>query len=145
MRGISEAMSEADSVAGQEAKEAKPEVGLRRAERRQIAMVVQCRDDLVGPSHAVRMMMAVVEKLDVSGFCEPIKAREGQAGRDATDPQLLVGLWLYACIRGIGSARELARRCEESAPLRWLCGGGSGNHPLPSDFRPDHGAARDDL
>ena len=145
MRGISEGMSEADSVAGQEAQEAKPEVRLRRAERRQIAMVVQCPDDLVGPSHAVRMVMAVVEKLDVSGFCEPIKAREGQAGRDATDPQLLVGLWLYACIRGIGSARELARRCEESAPFRWLCGGVSVNHRLLSDFRSDHGAALDGL
>ncbi len=145
MRGISEGMSEADSVAGQEAQEAKPEVRLRRAERRQIAMVVQCPDDLGGRSHAVRMVMAVVEKLDVSGFCEPIKAREGQAGRDATDPQLLVGLWLYACIRGIGSARELARRCEESAPFRWLCGGVSVNHRLLSDFRSDHGAALDGL
>src|SRR5260370_13577769 len=145
MRGIREGMGEGDSVAGQEAKGAKLEVRLRRAERRQSAMVVQCPDDLVGPSHAVRMVMAVVENLDVSGFCEPIKAREGQAGRDATDPQLLVGLWLYACIRGIGSARELARRCEESAPFRWLCGGVSVNHRLLSDFRSDHGAALDGL
>lgn len=138
-------MSEADSVAGQEAQEAKPAVRLRRAERRQVAMVVQCPDDLVGLSHPVRMVMAVVEKLDVSRFSEPIKAREGLAGRDATDPQLLVGLWLYACIRGIGSARELARRCEESAPFRWLCGGVSVNHRLLSDFRSDHGAALDAL
>lgn len=138
-------MSEADSVAGQEAQEAKPAVRLRRAERRQVAMVVQCPDDLVGPSHPVRMVMAVVENLDVSRFSEPIKAREGLAGRDATDPQLLVGLWLYACIRGIGSARELARRCEESAPFRWLCGGVSVNHRLLSDFRSDHGAALDGL
>lgn len=138
-------MSEADSVAGQEAQEAKPAVRLRRAERRQVAMVVQCPDDLVGPSHPVRMVMAVVENLDVSRFSEPIKAREGLAGRDATDPQLLVGLWLYACIRGIGSARELARRCEESAPFRWLCGGVSVNHRLLSDFRSDHGAALDAL
>jgi len=56
-------------------------------------------------------------------FFRTIKAREGVAGRDATDPRLLVGLWLYACIRGIGSARELARRSEESAAFRWLCGG----------------------
>jgi Transposase domain (DUF772) len=74
---------------------------------------------------------------------EPIRAREGVAGRDATDPRLLVGLWLYACIRGIGSARELARRCEESAAFRWLCGGVTVNHRLPSDFRGDHGAALD--
>jgi transposase len=114
-------------------------------ERRQMAMVVQCPDDLVGPTHPVRMVMAVVEKLDLSRFCEPIKARAGGAGRDATDPQLLVALWLYACIRGIGSARELARRCEDSAALRWLCGGVSVNHRLLSDFRTDHGDALDAL
>src|SRR6266542_1076802 len=125
--------------------EFKPSVRLRTPERRQMAMVVQCPDDLVGALHPVRMVMAVVEKLDVSHFCEPIKAREGMAGRDATDPRLLVALWLYACIRGIGSARELARRCEESAPFRWLCGGVGVNHRLLSDFRSDHGEALDQL
>ncbi len=108
-------------------------------------MVVQCPDDLVGPNHPVRLVLAVVEKLDVSRFGEPIKAREGTAGRDATDPQLLVALWLYACIRGIGSARELARRCEDSAAFRWLCGGVSVNHHLLSDFRTEQGDALDAL
>lgn len=125
--------------------EFKPAVRLRTPERRQMAMVVQCPDDLVGALHPVRMVMAVVEKLDVSRFCEPIKAREGMAGRDSTDPRLLVALWLYACIRGIGSARELARRCEESTAFLWLCGGVSVNHRLLSDFRTDHGEALDAL
>jgi transposase len=128
-----------------EGQQAKAAVRLRTPERRQMAMVVQCPDDLVAATHPVRMVMAVVETLDVSGFCEPIKAREGLAGRDATDPRLLVGLWLYASIRGIGSARELARRCEESAPFRWLCGGVTVNHRLLSDFRTDHGDALDEL
>jgi transposase len=120
-------------------------VRLRKPERRQVAMVMQCADDLVRALHPVRTVMAVVEKLDVRGFCEPIRAREGIAGRDATDPRLLVGLWLYACVRGIGSARELARRCQESAPFRWLCGGVSVNHRLLSDFRTDHADALDHL
>jgi transposase len=76
----------------------------------QMAMVTTCPDDLVSATHPVRMVMAVVEKLNLHRFHEPIKARHGVAGRDATDPKLLVALWLYACIRGIGSARELARR-----------------------------------
>jgi transposase len=118
---------------------------LRRPERSQLSMVTQCADDLVKALHPVRTVMAVVEKLDVSGFCEPIRARKGRAGRDATDPRLLVGLWLYGCVRGIGSARELARRCEESAPFRWLCGGVSVNHRLLSDFRTDHLDALDAL
>ncbi len=79
------------------------------------------------------------------GVLPPIKAREGVAGRDATDPQLLVALWLYACVRGIGSARELARQCEENAAFRWLCGGVTVNHRLLSDFRTDHGEALDQL
>ena len=125
--------------------EQKGAVRLRKPERRQLSMVVQCADDLVRALHPVRTVMAVVEKLDVSGFCEPIRAREGIAGRDATDPRLVVGIWLYACVRGIGSARELARRCQESAPFRWLCGGVSVNHRLLSDFRTDHADALDNL
>jgi transposase len=128
-----------------ETEKAQSAVRLRRPERRQMAMVVQCPDDLVSASHAVRMVVAVVEQLDLERFHEPIKARAGQAGRDATDPQLLVSLWLYACIRGIGSARELARQCEESAPFRWLCGGVGVNHRLLSDFRTDHASALDGL
>jgi len=129
----------------QERSEVAAAVRLRVPERRQMAMVVQCPDDLVPAGHGVRRVMALVERLDVSRFAAPIKAREGVAGRDATDPRLLVGLWLYACIRGIGSARELARRCEESAAFRWLCGGVTVNHRLLADFRVDHGAALDEL
>jgi transposase len=139
-------MSQGAEEATREAQATKSAVRVRVPERRQMAMVVQCADDLVAAQHPVRMVMAlVVETLDLSRFAEPIKAREGVAGRDATDPRLLVGLWLYACIRGIGSARELARRCEESAAFRWLCGGVTVNHRLLSDFRGDHGAALDEL
>jgi transposase len=99
----------------------------------------------VSADHGVRLVMSVVETLDLSRFHEPIKARAGQAGRDATDPQLLVALWLYGCTRGIGSARELARRCEDSAAFRWLCGGVTVNHRLLSDFRTDHASALDGL
>jgi transposase len=128
-----------------EARATKAAVRVRVPERRQVAMVVQCPDDLIPGQHPARMVMALVETLELSGFSETIKAREGVAGRDATDPRLLVALWLYACIRGIGSARELARRCEESAGFRWLCGGVTVNHRLLSDFRGDHGAALDEL
>lgn len=120
-------------------------VRLRQPQRQQLVLVAQCVDDLVAADHPVRMVAAVVERLEVSKFCDAIKAREGVVGRDATDPRLLIALWLYACIRGIGSAREVARRCEESIPFRWLCGGVSVNHRLLSDFRTDHGEALDDL
>src|SRR2546425_6126362 len=145
MQSYKGSMRDREKERAGEAKETKAAVRLRVPERRQVAMVVQCPEDLVPAQHPVRMVMALVERLDVSRFAEAIQAREGVAGRDATDPRLLVGLWLYACSRGIGSARELARRSEESAAFRWLCGGVTVNHRLLSDFRVDHGAALDEL
>jgi len=125
--------------------ESRGAVRLRRPERGQMAWVAQCGDDLVPPAHPVRRIWKVVERLDVSGFYATIKAREGVAGRDTTDPRLRVGLWLYACVRGIGGARELARQCEENLAFRWMCGGVTVNHRLLSDFRTDHGEALDAL
>jgi hypothetical protein len=46
-----------------------------------MVMVMQCPDDLVGPTHRVRTIMAVVERLEVSRFCESIKARKGKPGQ----------------------------------------------------------------
>jgi transposase len=120
-------------------------VRLRKPERQQMTLMPQCLDDLVAPDHPVRLVAAVAEKLDLSEFRKPIKARDGVPGRDATDPELMVALWLYACTRGIGSAREVARRCEESTPFIWLCGGVGVNHRLLSDFRTDTGEALDGL
>jgi hypothetical protein len=39
----------------------------------------------------------------------------------------------------------LARRCEESTPFRWLCGGVRVNHRLLPDFRSDQRDAMDEL
>jgi hypothetical protein len=67
-----------------------PAVRLRRPERGHVELLIHCPDDLVGANHAVRMVMSVVEKLDLERFHEPIKARAGQAGRDTTDPQQML-------------------------------------------------------
>src|SRR5688572_22506738 len=96
------------------------DVRLRTPERSQAAMVVSCPDELVPHDHPVRVIWQVVCRLDADGalgpLYDPIRAREGSCGRDATDPRLLVSLWLQGCTDGVGSARELAKLCGESAP-----------------------------
>lgn len=104
-----------------------------------------CCDELISQGHQARTIWQVVQKLDVSAFCEPIKARDGVCGRDSTDPALLISLWLYAATRGVGSARELARLCVESKPYIWLCGAVSINHHTLSDFRVGHAKALDEF
>lgn len=49
-----------------------------------------------------------------------------------------MALWLYAALKGIGSARELARLCEEHIAFRWLCGGVGMNAKTLADFRVNH-------
>lgn len=119
----------------------------RNPERSQVKMRICCDDDLIPQGHQARAIWGVVERPDLSAFHEPIRAREGVCGRDATAPMLLIALWLYAATRGAGSARELARLCDEDGgrPYQWLCGGVTVNHHTLSDFRVEHAEAPDGL
>lgn len=89
-----------------------PESRLRVPQRMQMTMAMAALDDLVDAQHPVRLLWRVVDSLDLSRFHASIKVNVSTVGRDATDRRLLVALWLYAATEGIGSARELASRCE---------------------------------
>src|SRR6185436_6973916 len=92
-----------------------------------------------------RLLWKVLQGFDLSKFEEPIKAREGEAGRAATDPKILVALWLYATADGVGSARKLNRLCREHRAYEWICGKVPMNYHTLSDFRVKHAQALDDL
>jgi transposase len=100
---------------------------------------------LLPPGHAARLVWRFVEGLDLSAFYATIRAREGRAGRPAIDPKILIAVWLYATIDGVGSAREVDRLCYAHDAYRWIRGGVSVNYHTLSDFRVDHHAALDDL
>jgi transposase len=74
-----------------------------------------------------------------------IEAVEGQPGHPPADPRLLLALWLHATVEGVGSARALARLCQEHHAYRWLCGGVGVSHKTLSDFRVAHGSLLDQL
>jgi transposase len=115
------------------------------ANRSQIESRPQDLESLLPPCHRARAIWAVVERLDLSRFYEPIKARGSRAGRAAMDPKVLVALWLYATGEGVGSAHELERLCSQHDAYRWLRGGVPVNYHTLSDFRTDHETALDEL
>jgi transposase len=118
---------------------------LRRPNRRQLLPQLRTLDDLVPQGHSVRALWDLVRRWDLSLFLQRIRARGRRPGRAATDPQVLVALWLYATIDGIGCGRQLARLCIESDPYKWLRGGISLNYHTLNDFRVAHEEALDDL
>ena len=100
---------------------------------------------LVDEDHSARLIWQLIGRLDLSLYLAQIEAVEGRAGREHTDPQLLISLWIYGYSRGVSSARELARECEYEPGCQWLCGLQAISHRTLSGFRSDHKAALDGL
>jgi transposase len=118
---------------------------LRFAERDQIAWRPVSLDGLLADDHRVRLVWRFVEGLDLTALHATIKAVDGRPGHPPADPRILLALWLYATVEGIGSAREVARLCAEHSAFQWLCGGVGMNAKTLADFRVDHGAVLEHL
>ena len=116
-----------------------------RPVRDQMELVPAELDSLLSEDHRARTVWEYVVHADLSAWYAHIRVFEGGAGRTAIDPRLLLALWLYATIDGVGSARLLAQLCEDHIVYRWLCGGVSVNYHTLSDFRSDSAAELDEL
>lgn len=131
-----------DFGAGEDAKRAMPpRVGpkrLRFAVRNQVEFQECSLDELLSEEHEARIVWEYVCGLDLSDLLQRIQAVEGGPGQAPADPRVLVALWLYATLRGVGSARELNRLCQYHAAYRWICGGVSMNYHTLADFRTHH-------
>lgn len=117
----------------------------QRAERRQMEWRPLALDELLPDDHTARLVWAYVEKLDLTPLYDRIRAVEGHVGRSPIDPKILVALWLYATIDGVGSARRLDRLCREHVAYQWLCGGVPVNYHTLSDFRVEHSEFLDNM
>jgi transposase len=118
---------------------------LRQAERRQVSLRPISLEDLLPGDHRARFVWSFAERLDLSALYGAIKAVEGHPGHPPADPRILLALWLYATVEGVGSAREVDRLCREHIGFEWLCGGVGMNHTTLADFRVAHGAVLERL
>ena len=118
---------------------------IQRANRQQIEIRMAALDSLVPEDHKVRIVWEMAQEYDLSRLYGYIDAIEGEAGRPAIDPLILVALWLYATTDGVGSARELARLCEEHIAYQWILGGVSINYHTLADFRVNYESELDEI
>ncbi|MBX3032268.1 MAG: IS1182 family transposase [Chloroflexi bacterium] len=118
---------------------------LQRPDRDQVELRATHLDALLPPDHRARAVWDFVAGLDLAPLYARIRAVEGHPGRPPIDPAILVALWLYATLEGVGSARALARLCDEHDAYRWIAGGVGVNHHTLADVRVDHADILDDL
>ena len=108
-------------------------------------MFTESLDGRIEADHTVRTVWTFVEQMDLSVLLSQIKSVQGHQGRNSTDPRILLALWLYASIEGVGSARQLEQLCEDHRAYQWICGKVSVNYHTLSDFRTGHGKPFDKL
>jgi transposase len=100
-------------------------------DRRQPMLLPPSVDEYVSPRHRVRVIVEVVERLDLSGF----HGGESDEGRPAYPPEILVSLLFYAFSIGVFSAREMERRCQTDCAFMFATAGLRPSHRSISRFR----------
>lgn len=118
---------------------------IKRAVRNQYEFQSITIDDLIPKDHLARDVWRYVEKLDLSIILNKIKATDGVAGRSATDPKILLTLWLFGILKNINSSRVLEEYTKEHNAFKWICGGVQVGYHIISDFRTAHGDQLNDL
>lgn len=118
---------------------------LRRADRNQVLLRPIALEELLDADHLARTVWAIVRQWDLSAFLKVVWARGEVPGRAATDPMILISLWLYAHTQHVGGGRELDRLCEAYDAYRWIAGGVSLNYHTLNDFRVTHEKSLDGL
>jgi transposase len=118
---------------------------LRTANREQIVFRAAALDQVIPHDHPARLVWDYVVGLDLSPLYQAIKAVEGHPGRAPIDPKILMALWLYATLDGVGSARQLNELGHGHDPYKWILGDVTINYHTLADFRTDHGELLDQL
>jgi transposase len=118
---------------------------IRHVNRQQMSWRAVDVERLIGEDHPARAIWTLVGRLDLSPFYRAIESSAEEGGRPAFDPHLLISLWVYAYSQGIGSAREVARRCEFDPAFQWLTGLEEVNYHTLADFRVEKQKELDEL
>jgi transposase len=113
--------------------------------RQQLVMRTVEVEQLIEADHPARAIWEFLGRVDLSRFSEGIQVYEGERGRAAYDPRLLISLWVYSLSRGITAGREIARLCETDPAYQWLTGMRVVNYHSLTDFRVQHEAALREL
>jgi len=116
-----------------------------RLDRKQLRWEALDVEQLISEDHAARLIWEVSGSLELSGFEQEQKSREGGSGRPCWPARLLVSVWVYSYTLGVASARAMERMMSHEPGLRWLAASETINHHTLADFRVGHKEALEGL
>lgn len=91
--------------------------------------------------HLVWFVLDAVAQIDTAAFHRRARKLKAASGRAGYDPDVLVGLLLYAYCLGVRSSRQIERLCEVDVAFRIACAGDVPDHSVIARFRQNHDKA----
>lgn len=105
-------------------------------DRSQLLLMPPSLTEWLPEDHLVWTVLGAVEQMDLTRFEQAY--RLGGAGRSPYDPQVMVGLLLYAYARGNRSSRGIERACVEDVAFKVITGMRTPDHSTIAEFRRRH-------
>ncbi len=90
---------------------------LRVPQRDRVEFSWSSLDDRLDADSPARVVWTLVCRLDLDAWLADIKAVEGHVGRDATDPRLLLALWVFATVRGSAAHASWNASATATSPI----------------------------
>ncbi len=87
--------------------------------------------DLIPASHPVRLINAMVDKLDITDILMSYKG----GGTSSYHPRMLIKLLIYGYFDGVTSSRKLEQSTHENICYMWLCGLNKPTYATIATFR----------
>lgn len=99
----------------------------------QLELFPRSYDSMISPSHPVRLVNMVVDKLNL----DPILSRYRGGGAPSYHPRMMLKVLVYGYMRNIYSSRKLEEALKENIHFIWLSGGNQPDHNSINRFRTD--------
>lgn len=118
-------------------------VNMRSVDRDQLLLLPPSLSDWLPADHVVWFIVDVVAELDLSGFYRSLRA-DGRGGA-SYDPELMLGVLLYAYCVGERSSRRIEQRLCDDVAFRVIAANQQPDHATLARFRRRHQDAIADI
>ena len=108
-------------------------VAFKAYSQNQAMLLPPSLDELIGPSHPVRVVSRVLDKIDI----DPLIKKYKGGGASSFHPRMLLKVLVYAYINNTYSSRKIEAALKENIHYMWLSGMNTPDHNTINRFRSD--------